>query len=386
MNQIITVKKFVFGGSCISEIEGKTVFIPFCLPGEKVSAEIVKENKKFAVAVPKKILEPSNLRTKPKCPYFYKCGGCNMQMAEDGYQKTLRQSAAKEALLRSGIQTEVKTIFESGADWEYRARFQFHAENGQAGLKKSESAEIIPIKDCPVAVPEIREFLKNGADIFPKQKNGERFHIFAANGNVYSENNGENCSVSIAGKKIRFSPKAFFQSNLKMTERLIPLIFDDGNGGAGRGRFLDFCSGVGTFSCFAADYAEEIHLLDINKLSLLSAKENVERALKTAGRKAEIFLHKAHIGNWGKFKESHLHFDSVIADPPRSGLDKNSLNWFCSAHPPKFFYVSCDPVTFARDARILLNSGYKLEKHYLLDFYPQTHHIETLGIFKYEKK
>lgn len=168
-----------------------------------------------------------------------------------------------------------------------------------------------------------------------------------------------------------------------MTEKLVSIMFEQG---AGRGRFLDFCSGVGTFSCFAADYAEEIHLLDHNKFSLESAKKNVENTLNETGRRAKVFLHKTSGENWGKFKEASLQFDTAVADPPRSGLDKKSLLWFCRAHLPKFFYVSCDPVTFARDAFVLVNSGYSLKKHYLLDFYPQTHHIETLGIFEYEKR
>lgn len=111
MEHIVNTKKFVFGGSCISEIDGRTVFIPFCLPEERLLVKIVKQNKKFAVAFPKEVLEPSLHRVIPKCGYFYECGGCNMQMASDEYQKTLRRIAAEEALKRAGVKNSAKTVF-----------------------------------------------------------------------------------------------------------------------------------------------------------------------------------------------------------------------------------------------------------------------------------
>ena len=94
------------------------------------------------------------------------------------------------------------------------------------------------------------------------------------------------------------------------------------------------------------------------------------------------FFHAIKSQEWNKMEESKLFYDIAIVDPPRSGIDKNSLEWFCKKHVKKILYVSCDPVTFANNANVLIrDGGYRLEKYYLLDFYPQTHHVESLGIF-----
>ena len=204
---------------------------------------------------------------------------------------------------------------------------------------------------------------------------------------IFTQDNAKDCEVRLAGKRIKFNPLGFFQSNLEMTEKLINTIFEYAEISSS---VLDFYSGVGTFSLFAYDQAKEIHLVEHNKHALAYAQENflinssssgIVREKKEIGF-PKIFYHALDGKNWAKTKESKLKFDTVFVDPPRSGIDKEALSWLCTSGTRQIFYISCDPVTFARDTASLLVSGYKLEKHFLFDFYPQTHHIETLGIFR----
>ncbi len=398
MKSIVTMEKMVFGASCIATVDGKTVFIPYSLPGETLEITIVKERENYCEGKIEKILHPSVYRVTPVCPYFYACGGCNMQMAESGYQHELRYSAAAEAFERAvkhnnkkngNFETDFKISadFIFNTDWEYRSRFQLHiTENGFA-QKKHNGSELTVIHDCPVAVPAIRTLLKNGMKNFgsvkPMFRIGTRAHIFSSDGKIFTENNHSGCYAVLCGKIFKFNPLGFFQSNLKMTEKLIktvlseilPLVTPDG-------RILDFYSGVGTFSVFLSDMVQEIHLVEHNKYALEYAKENFNLYLSKKVKKPKIFYHAIDGRRWAKTQYASLPFSLVIIDPPRSGIDAPSLRWLCLSGIPLICYISCDPVTFARDAVQLLNSGYTLKKHFILDFYPQTHHTETFAVFQ----
>ena len=369
----IETTKYVFPGFSLATLNGKVVFVPFSLPNEKLKVEIVSEKKNYINAKIVEILESSPDRVSPTCKYFYHCGGCNMQMAKDEVQRNLRLLSVKDTFYKFHIETPIKIIFDK--DWEYRARFQFHIFNEKLSLLGQKSSKIVPITDCPVACKEIRAYLKT-SPIFNNAKDETRVHVFAYNGKVFSDLKDKNVSLSILNKRFLFSPKSFFQSNLGMLEKLIAVLNEYIIGGK---RLLDFYSGVGTFSLFFADKFSEVHLVEHNKHSLEAAKTNLELS---GNEHTQSFFYAISSENWEHLEASKLFYDVVIVDPPRAGIDKRSMQWFCKKHARKLFYVSCDPVTFSRDAFVLINQGgYKLEKYYLLDFYPQTHHIESLGIF-----
>ncbi len=391
---IVKTTKMVFGGSCIAELDGKKIFIPYSLPDETLEISITKEHKNYSEAKIKNIIEASPYRVEARCPYFNLCGGCNLQMANDEYQRRLRKYMAREALERaipnfSETHPIEATEFIHGEAWNYRSRFQFHINSNKSyALRKAGSNELINLQDCPVAVNPIRHLLKNKFKAEAKSKkqnsskNNKRIHIFSDKKQVFSKENAQDCAVQLCGKQIQFNPLGFFQSNLEMTEKLLDTIFKDFKA---TNRILDFYSGVGTISLFATEYAEEIHLVEHNKHAHEYARLNFENALSQKQQKPKIFYHTIDGENWTKKKESKLKFDIALVDPPRSGIDKTSLNWFCESGIPLIYYVSCDPVSFARDTAKLIEKNYELEKHYLFDFYPQTHHVETLGIFKLKK-
>ncbi len=379
---IVTTEKMVFGGSCLSEIEGKKIFIPYALPNEMLEISVIKEHKNYCEGKIEKIITPSKNRKNPACPYFYFCGGCNLQMAEDKYQQKLREQMAIEAFCRAFKKEKHHAEFISGKSWEYRSRFQFHLNaDKQITLKKQNSKKLICVNDCPIAVPAVRDLLKEKT--YDKYFNGnlqkERIHLFSSGNRIFTEDNASSCFTCILNKKINFNPLGFFQSNLEMTEKLIRLMLEEIKPCR---RILDFYAGVGTFSLFMLEFAEEIHLLEHNKHALKYAEINLNEEKKRINGNARIFYHGFDSKNWLKNNGSKLKFDIVIIDPPRSGIDKNTLEWLCTNQSGKIIYVSCDPVSFAQNAFKLVSSGYKLEKHYLLDFYPQTHHIETMAVFR----
>ena len=427
----IITQKMLAGGFCLAKIDGKNVLIEGALPNETVSVEITQDKGDFFYAKVVKIEKPSSERINATCPFYQNCGGCNFQISSVQNQRKLKEEIIKDALLRAGLSEEnipkIETIF--GNEWNYRNRFQLH--NG--GLKRKKSNEIIKINNCPVAVNEINEYLKKNYDAenagtaenaqnienvknskssaqnFKNAKNeknaknapnanfssnkNQRIHLFANDGNlkiakpkekrgkffgsIIEEN--ELCTVNILGKTLQFSVQGFFQSNLEMLEKTIQVLCKN----LGGKRCIDFYSGVGTFSVFLAEKFEEIYLIEHNRDALVLAEKNLAQ-LKSQKNIAKHFSFGIAGENWHKMQDSQKDFDAVIIDPPRSGMEKSVREWLKQKKVPQIRSLSCDPVTFARDAADLCQNGYKLESLILFDYYPQTSHIESLANFVYQ--
>ena len=381
--EFITLKteKMLAGGDCLAKLNGKSVFVRGALPEETLKLRITADKGDFLTAEIAEILEPSKERITPPCPFYGVCGGCNLQIASIDYQRKLKTEILRDSLLRAGLNKndlpEIK--ISGGAGFGYRNRFQFH--NG--GLKKKSANEIVYIDDCLVAVPEIREYLKNN-----KLSLQERSHLFAANGIVMQTKDSDGkksgrfagirvnednlCTVEVAGKKLQFDVHGFFQSNLEMLEKTVGKITENLQGF----RVADIYAGVGTFSVFLADLFKEVYLVEHNREAIVLAERNL--ANSKAAKHESYGISGA---KWPEMQAASLDFDAVVIDPPRSGMEKAVRNWITAKKVPVVRALSCDPVTFARDAADLCRNGYTFESLEILDFYPQTSHIETIATF-----
>ena len=411
----ITAEKMVFGGDCISRIDGKTVFVPLAIPGEKLEVEITQDAGDYYKARILNVLEPSPYRTIPFCPLYGKCGGCNMQHITNEYQTELRKSILKDAFAREGVEVpQIEVV--SAAPTGYRSRFQFH----DGGLMERASNNSIKLTACPCATPEINRYL---SEVAPEERPAGRVHVFGSSRITSipegydkiiiadeplekqvqkeqkrqlrtpggrkigkykeikkrwagaAENPRNTCSVNLYGKEISFDVLGFFQSNLEVTEKAVPLV----TGGLSGKNVLDMYSGAGTFSVFLADSFENVTLVEHNKAALIYAEKNM------AGKPHESFGVSGDV--WIKYHAQNCEqrfgkYDAVVIDPPRQGMEKSVCQWLQTSEIPHIRSLSCDTATHARDAKFLTRSGYKLEKLFLLDFYPQTGHIESLAWFE----
>ena len=385
----IIADKFVFGGNCIGKIDGKTVFVPYAVPGEKLDIEITKEHKDFDEVRTLNVLEPSFHRVKPFCSLYGKCGGCDMMHIDAQYQKELKSRIFVELFSSNGIKiTEPLTI--SGKETGYRARIQLN----DGCFSERVSNRLVPVEYCPVAHKNINDWLKTT----PAEKRGKgRKNIFAHeklkeklivshteeklsqkgteknarlkkprniySGTVISEENQAN--INLLGKNIAFDVRGFFQSNIEVLEKAILKITEDISGKAA----LDLYAGCGTFSTFLCDKFENVTLVEHNRDALVYAEKNLSGKTHTSiGLSGEA---------WIRSCDKTL-FDAAVLDPPRSGLEKTVLDYLCASKIPKIRYVSCNPSTQARDVSKLLKSGYRINEAFILDFYPNTAHIESL--------
>ncbi len=407
----IIPEKIVFGGSCLSKVNGKNVFIPFAIPGEKIEIEITKSFRDYDLAKIVKVIEPSAHRVMPFCPLYGKCGGCNMQHIDIEYQRQLRSSMLKDCFEREGIACPPIEII-SGSEKNYRSRLQLT----DGGLNEKKSNNVLNLNFCPVATEQINNYLSR----VPQNERPEgRVHFFGDKRIVSSSQiqfeqlviadetrrelwaqkqvgkakktaknkvkqrfagtfaDSKNlCTVNLAGKNIEFDVQGFFQSNMEVLEKTIKAVCFN----MGGTNVLDMYSGAGTFSVFLADIFNKTYLVEHNRDALVHAEINLAGKLhETYGLSGSRWVKE----NAPQILAKNGPFDAVVIDPPRSGMEKEVCEWLCKNKTAQIRSVSCDPSTQSRDAKKLIDSGYKLTRLYLLDFYPQTAHIESLACFEY---
>ncbi|MBQ6028320.1 MAG: class I SAM-dependent RNA methyltransferase [Treponema sp.] len=399
----VIAEKMVFGGSCLAKIDNKNVFIPFAVPGEKLEIEITTRYRDYDEARVKALLESSPKRVQPACPLYQKCGGCNMMHIDYEYQVELKTRILEELMERAGVAVpRIQTVL--GSPLSYRSRFQLR----DGGMEGRGTNDLVPINECPVAVPEINEWLKNcpmqerpkGRGLLfghkkaqpelslalereargelkaykkmsakEKKKHGKKRPMGRFEG--ISQNEQRPVQIELCGKKIMFDAQGFFQSNIEVLEKAIPLVTQ----GLSGKNALDLYSGAGTFSVFLADVFENVVMVEHNRGALVFAEQNMAgKAHESYGISGADFVKK----NVQSLVERIGNFDAVVVDPPRSGMEKEALDWLRSSGVPAIKYLSCNPSTQARDIKALADSGYKIADIRLLDFYPQTSHIESL--------
>ena len=402
---IVKTEKTVFGGNTIAKIDSKTVFIPFTMPDETLSINIVQHKNDYDNAEIIKILQPSPYRKQPECKYYGICGGCNMLHIQNEYQRELRLEMLKDSFTANKIDLEsyCKPQIIYGPDFNYRSRFQFT----DGGLCQKNGNTVIPIEECLCAEQQINEYLKQtpaaqrargrihlfGSDhvvtqspdeskikitvqeekIVNKNEQSNKFskkhkpkqnHYFA--GTIVSPQN--TVTVELLGKKISFDVRGFFQSNLFVFEKVLQKLLELLPGGQ---NVLDMYSGCGSISCFLGQKYNNVTLVEHNRDALVFAEQNMTGIPHTSyGLSGQAWVKSC--------AQSCPCFDAAVVDPPRSGMEKEVLEYFCSSNIPFIAYLSCNPSTQSRDCAKLIKAGYKIQNAFLLDFYPNTSHIESL--------
>lgn len=408
-DQVFTVRieEIAGGGAGLARYGGKPVFVEGSAPGELVTCRLSEERRSWARAELLEIAEASPDRVTPPCALCGICGGCNLQ-----HLRYEAQLAAKAAILRSaferigGFSPPEPALFPS-APWEYRNRMQFHRMKGKPqcaarsrgvtgkgkrdggnggafGLKARKSGDVVPVSDCPIADPGIREALRQAAegaaDISPPPE-ADRFTVYARGGLFLSEGGKRRGPVRLLERSITLDAGLFFQSNGAMLEQLIAGLRDIAAGGGADGGMADLYCGVGTFACFLGDRFPRVELVEKNKSALALARENLAKS--GAGTAAELFALSGD--EWAALKTGKAAakpYGFIVVDPPRQGLSPSLSTWLAAKGSPLLAYVSCDPATLARDGGMLRRGGYELAELRLYDFYPQTAHIESLAVFR----
>jgi 23S rRNA (uracil1939-C5)-methyltransferase len=394
------------GGDAIGRHEGRAIFTPYAIPGEVVRVELVEDHKRYGRARVLEVVTPSPARVDPPCPYFGagKCGGCQWQHIDPQVQARIKGLVVMDQLERIG-KFEAPPVYEPIPDetgWEYRNHALFRTDEvGRLGFYSSGSHDVYPVDDCLIIHPMLRQLLSMLDMRYPelelmelragartddlmiafqaKEEESPSLHVDYPVSIVQIRHD-----VAIApligldyivecfhGREFRISATSFYQVNTPQAENLIDLVLEALDL-QGRERVLDAYSGIGMFAAFLCERAEHVIAVEAYPTAAADAEHNLADA-------DNVDLYEGLVADVLPDIEGPL--DAIVIDPPRTGLEREALDAVAEYGAPRIVYVSCDPATFARDARRLVRHGYALEWVQPVDMFPQTYHVETVALF-----
>ena len=364
----LTISRLVAGGDGLGFLDGKAVFVPGVLPGERVRIRLSRQRRDYARASLLEVLEPSPQRVSPGCRYagthVGSCGGCDWQHIR--YEEQLRQKAAitAEALRRTGGIELSEPGVEPSEPWGARNRVQVHVSGaGGLGYMGAASSRVVPVASCPIAAPALQPLFRTP----PPGAGLDRFTVFGSEEVLAVEgpDDHRDLAVTVNGRRILFSVGCFFQSNLGVLGKLVAWMLEGVHGRAA----ADLYCGVGLFAAFLSQAFSRIICVESSAMSISFARRNVP------GPSHDFY--PMSVEQWSLTSASKEELDAVVVDPPRAGLGPQVCQWLVQNGPRVLRYASCNPVTLARDLAALRTGGYVLDEIRLFDFYPQTSHIEA---------
>jgi 23S rRNA (uracil1939-C5)-methyltransferase len=395
----------IYGGDCVGRLpDGKAIFVPFGIAGETVQIQITENRKNFSRGKIVKIISPSPNRIQPRCLHYSICGGCHYQHLPYSSQLTIKQGIVIDQLTRIGkfVAPPVKHIIPSPQEWNYRNIVQFHmSPTGRVGYQSSGGINVIEIKECHLPVPAINETwplleidpvsginrvsLRCGSDqelligMEGSSQSAPDFSVdfpisvvFQGPDETILLSGNDYTSMTIKGRNFIVSAGSFFQVNIPQAEEMVDYVLDNLLINH-ESTVVDAYCGVGLFSAFIAPKVKDLVSIELSESACNDFATNLD----------EYDNVSLYIGAVEEVLPGlDIHPQVILLDPPRAGLEKGALSGIVNAKPEQIIYVSCDPSTLARDARLIVESGYHLTSVTPFDLFPQTFHIETISIFK----
>lgn len=366
---------------------GLTVFVTYALPGETVRAQIREDKGRYAFADVVERLTTAPFRITPPCRHFGqgRCGGCDWQHIDYPQQLVFKRQIVAEQLQRIGKLPDVpvEDVHASPDPFNYRAHVTMLHDRDRLGFVSTDDRSPYWIDTCPIVSPALQDLMadREARQRLPRDKrirlitDGQRIgaHSQAADFDTPPRRAESDQVVypQVRGVPFRVSPGSFFQANIQQAEALVQYALDMLNLTI-NDDVVDVYCGVGLFTVFAAHTARSVVGIEQSRSAVLDARHNT-RGLP----QVEIVE-----GDAGRMLRQREHTPSVvIVDPPRSGLASPALHAIAAQRPDRWLYVSCDPTTFARDARLIVDTGYQLRRVKPVDMFPQTHHIELVSLF-----
>lgn len=421
----LTIERLAFGGSGIGRSDGKAIFVPLTAPGDQIRCRIVRDKGRWAEAELVEILHPSPERIAPLCPVFGSCGGCQWQFLPYTTQAAWKEEIYNDLLQRqAGVpSTAFKPIVPAPAPFAYRSRVQLKCFNSPQGFIlgffRKGSHIVEGISSCPLLpeavnalLPRLKVTINNSsvAGLIPQIDAGYDdlgqvrlvvhtlgnsaptvakllqplavegdFSLFVQSGrseggikHCYGEEDLFICADT-PPLSMAYKAGGFSQINLEQNRNLINAVISAAQF-QGRERILDLYCGMGNFSLPMARRCAEVVGVEDYAPSIAQAKMNAQQNHLQNTR----FYARPACGALREYSQESP-FDLVVLDPPREGARDVCVE-LANIRPQRIFYISCDPSTQARDLKILLQNGYHCVSAQPFDFFPQTHHIESLAI------
>ncbi|HMK42923.1 MAG TPA: class I SAM-dependent RNA methyltransferase [Dissulfurispiraceae bacterium] len=413
-SRLITVRaeKPVYGGVVIARYENQIVFLEGALPGEFIRARIIEERRDYLRARVVDILEASADRVPPDCPMYKICGGCHSQHIRYALQVSLKEEVLRDTLRRiGGMEIELAPSMIDSNPWHYRRRVQFKIGDNALGFYRAGARSVVDVDSCPVACSCINAFLAalrrqlaaapqelfnllSGIHVISDDHealalffcrpgnacSGDLLQRLCADSgisgfralqgqNVIAQNGAERIMLPLGELAYEISPGSFFQGHWRLNQRVVDAVRDAVQPRSGM-RILDLYAGAGNFSLPLAADAADVVAVEEHASAVADGIRNIElnrlERMHFVMSSAENYLPDGR-------------FDTLVLDPPRPGLTRTVMEKILGLSPESIVYISCDPTTLARDLKKLA-AGYQIVSVRMIDFFPQTYHIESMAV------
>jgi 23S rRNA (uracil1939-C5)-methyltransferase len=379
-NLQVTIEKLAIGGSGIARHDGLVIFVPDSAPGDELLVKITNKKKNFAEAQIQEILKPGPARRTPPCPIADRCGGCNWQHLTEAEQKNQKQILVQETLAKflPGMELPFLPFKESPLSLRYRNRIQPKYSQGRFGFFARRSHDIVEAQDCPITEEKLAaEFgpIKAALDKkFLNSKDVQRIEIYL--------DQDEKPQWLLMGEEkegVGFSQVNRFQNEDLLNTAL------SWSEGADYDRIFDLYAGSGNFTFPLAEKyrSQQIIAAELDSKLVQKAQEKIQSA-KSLNKRVHYYLSDVALF----LKRTRLQAkDLVVLDPPRAGADEFVMKALAHANVEKIIYISCHPVSLARDlkyffetqAQVNPSRKLKLAKIQCFEMFPQTDHVETIA-------
>ncbi len=409
--QTLRIERLAHKGDGVAKTDAGQIFVPYTLEGELVSARVQGPRAEL-----QDVLESSKDRIAPICKHYGKCGGCSLQhMAPEAYRDFKRQQII-EALSSRGIETPVEDALVCDKGSRRRAVFAAVRAGHKVlfGYHTAKSNHLVDVEECPVIAPEILKAVpglrKLAGEVLPRKgelkftvtttqsgldvaisglgKLKDKFYLQLSQGAVENDLarltvDGETIIeirpplLDMSGVAVPIPAGGFIQAALSAETAMGDLLSE---GLSGCKRVADLFCGAGTLSFRAAQFAN-VHGVEGEASSLKALDAGLRRAKglkKVTTERRDLFrrpLVAQELDNFGKG------YDSVVFDPPRAGAHAQAQE-LAKSPVKKIVAISCNPASFARDVRELLDGGYKIKRVVPVDQFLYSPHVEVVALLE----
>jgi 23S rRNA (uracil1939-C5)-methyltransferase len=410
----LTIERLTYGADALTHHDGRVVFVPFGAPGDRVRVRVIEHHRGWVRAEIDDLVAAGPERTTPRCPAFGRCGGCQWQHVTLAAQRAAKTAVVAEQLARLGglRAADVRPLRAADDGWHYRARITLVADGRRLGFRRARSHELVEITDCSIADPLLIAMLDvtrawavtlrtaparvtlaraaggivlaailRAAPTPVDLANTER--LLASDARVRGAilaGGGARHVVGDPHLRVAVEPDlalevpadVFTQVHADGNLLLVATMIELSEAQPGL-RALDLYCGAGNFTLPLARRGVTVTGIERSVAAIDSARANADRL----GLRATFVCADA-VGGLAQIAAQPL--DLAVLDPPRTGI-ADALGPLAGRRPRRLVYVSCDPATLARDARLLVGCGYRLCRVQPVDLFPQTYHIETVAEF-----
>ncbi|MFN2239481.1 MAG: class I SAM-dependent RNA methyltransferase [Thermoanaerobaculia bacterium] len=385
----VVPEALVAGGDALARIEGFPVFLPGGYPGDRLRVRITEVKKGFGRGTVEEIVSASSERREAPCPVARECGGCDWTELRLDRQLYWKKNILGDTLRRIGKfdVAALPAIAVTPSPLTYRLRSRLHVSRGAEALPgffERRSHQVVPLpEECEIVGPEVLGHLgelREAAGQIPGGametfENGPELTVSLTPDGSDARSGGET-RIRVAGSEFLLDVRSFFQVNRHLLGELQRRVMEIAAGTAQRELAWDLYGGVGFFAVPLATRFESVLTVETSRDSSRWAALNAAGTGKVQAitEDVEQFL-----------RRRSTRPDFVLVDPPRAGLSPAVGDALAGSDAEIICYLSCDPVTFSRDANRLARRGWTLTSIRLIDLFPNTHHIETLSSFVRER-